>query len=74
MGFRPRDEEKSLASLEADVAYFDARLSLTAQPRTLYQLAQVKTYHELQEFYQSVVERRRKVRRSKAAARRPDSS
>ena len=37
-----------VCSLEADIAFFDARLSLAGDaPDTLYQLAQIKTYQTL---------------------------
>ncbi|MGB5639054.1 MAG: hypothetical protein WBM63_08025 [Sedimenticolaceae bacterium] len=37
-----------LCSLEADMAFFEARLSLAGEaPDTLYQLAQIKTYQTL---------------------------
>ena len=44
---RPADRT-SVAALEADVAFFDARLSLASkQPDTAYQQAQKKTYEIL---------------------------
>jgi len=36
-------------SLEADVAYFGARLELVGQPHTSYQVAQLKVYKALEE-------------------------
>jgi hypothetical protein len=36
-------------SLEADVAYFGARLELVGEPRTRYQAAQLKVYKALEE-------------------------
>jgi len=36
-------------SLEADVAYFGARLELVGQPHTRYQAAQLKVYKALEE-------------------------
>lgn len=65
-----RPDDKSLACLEADMAYFDARLSLTGTPRTLYQLAQVKTYHALQQALLPVVERRRRDARDRSSRSR----
>ena len=38
----------SVSELEADVAYFDARLSMLGQPSTQYQKAQVKAYQVLE--------------------------
>ncbi len=35
-------------SLEADVAYFGARLELVGEPRTRYQAAQLKVYKALE--------------------------
>jgi hypothetical protein len=35
-------------SLEADVAYFGARLELIGEPRTQYQAAQLKVYRALE--------------------------
>ena len=46
-----KQEEKpapSVSELEADVAYFDARLSMLGQPSTQYQKAQVKAYQVLE--------------------------
>jgi hypothetical protein len=36
-------------SLEADVAYFGARLELVGEPQTPYQAAQLKVYKALEE-------------------------
>ncbi len=36
-------------SLEADVAYFGARLELVGEPATRYQAAQLKVYKALEE-------------------------
>ena len=38
----------SLSKLEADVAYFDARLSMLGTPSTQYQKAQLKAYQALE--------------------------
>lgn len=39
---------KDVCSLEADIAFFEARLSLAGDaPDTMYQLAQIKTYQTL---------------------------
>lgn len=37
-----------VSTLEADIAFFEARLSLAGEsPETVYQLAQIKTYQTL---------------------------
>jgi len=38
----------SVSKLEADVAYFDARLSMLGTPSTQYQKAQLKAYQALE--------------------------
>lgn len=44
------EREVTVSGLEADVAYFDARLSLLSkEPTTRYQSAQVKTYRVLED-------------------------
>jgi hypothetical protein len=52
----------SVSALEADIAYFDARLSLLGDvPVTRYQSAQIKTYRLLEEALSSIlVELRRR--------------
>ncbi len=40
--------QKSVSELEADVAYFDARLSLLGKPKTSYQKAQEIVYRMLE--------------------------
>lgn len=48
---REREEwiRVSVSALEADVAYFDARLALIgSRPESYYQEAQVKAYRELE--------------------------
>ncbi|MGD2081408.1 MAG: hypothetical protein PVF91_00465 [Chromatiales bacterium] len=46
----------SVSALEADVAYFDARLSLLGDaPATRYQSAQIKTYRLLEESLSSLL-------------------
>jgi hypothetical protein len=62
-------KDKSLACLEADMAYFDARLSLNPDPQTLYQQAQAKAYHELRGVFQTLLEARRRQQRRKPARR-----
>jgi hypothetical protein len=50
----------SLQQLEADVAYFDARLALLAEkPVSRYQEAQKKTYEELEDVLSSMLKRLR---------------
>ncbi|MFM1892794.1 MAG: hypothetical protein RLZ44_1871 [Pseudomonadota bacterium] len=69
---RELQKDKSLACLEADMAYFDARLSLNPDPQTTYQQAQVKTYHELRGIFEAVVEGRRQQKpKRRKPPRRP---
>jgi hypothetical protein len=37
----------SISSLEADIAYFEARVELVGKPETYHQEAQIKTYQAL---------------------------
>ena len=37
----------SISSLEADIAYFEARVELVGKPETCHQEAQIKTYQAL---------------------------
>ena len=49
----------SVGELEADVAYFDARLSLLGRPATCYQKAQVVVYRMLEGILiQSLIKKR----------------
>jgi len=49
----------SVSELEADVAYFDARLSLLGKPATCYQKAQEVVYRMLEGILiQSLIKRR----------------
>jgi hypothetical protein len=47
-------------SLEADVAYFGARLELVGEPHTHYQAAQLKVYRALEEALGNNLKRLRK--------------
>jgi hypothetical protein len=47
-------------SLEADVAYFEARIELVGRPKTYYQLAQLRVYHALEESLEKTLEQLRK--------------
>lgn len=38
----------SVSALEADIAYFEARLELVGEPETIHQNAQMKTYQALE--------------------------
>lgn len=38
----------SISSLEADVAYFEARVVMVGEPETVHQMAQLKAYRELE--------------------------
>jgi len=54
-----------VSTLEADMAFFEARLSLAADdPDTLYQRAQIKTYQTLGLQLGDTLERLRPKRRS----------
>lgn len=64
------EADKSLACLEADMAYFDARISLTGRPRTLYDRAQVKAYDTLRVLFEDVLRRQRNSGRGKRPPRR----
>lgn len=52
-----RSVDVDVAALEADVAYFDARLSLAAKlPETAYQKAQIRTYETLGQLISGTLE------------------
>ncbi|MES9992991.1 MAG: fumarate hydratase [Candidatus Thiodiazotropha sp.] len=54
-------------SLEADLAYFGARLELVGEPETSYQAAQLKVYKALEAALEENLKRlRKKESRSKA--------
>jgi len=60
-----------LCSLEADLAFFEARLSLAGEaPDTAYQRAQVKTYQTLGALIGETIDKLRPRRRAVAAQRR----
>lgn len=55
---------KDLYSLEADIAFFEARLSFAGDaPDTMYQRAQIKTYQTLGSQMGATLERMRSLRR-----------
>jgi hypothetical protein len=56
-------------SLEADLAYFGARLELVGEPETHYQVAQLKVYKALEAALEENLKRLRK-NESKARAKR----
>jgi hypothetical protein len=47
-------------SLEADLAYFGARLELVGEPQTRYQMAQLKVYKALESALKENLNRLRK--------------
>lgn len=58
-------------SLEADLAYFGARLELVGEPETRYQAAQLKVYKALEAALDENLKRlRKKESRSKARKKR----
>ncbi|MCU7941276.1 MAG: fumarate hydratase [Candidatus Thiodiazotropha sp. (ex Cardiolucina cf. quadrata)] len=58
-------------SLEADLAYFGARLELVGEPETQYQAAQLKVYKALEAALEENLKRlRRKESRSKAKTKK----
>ncbi|MES9811787.1 MAG: fumarate hydratase [Candidatus Thiodiazotropha sp.] len=58
-------------SLEADLAYFGARLELVGEPETQYQAAQLKVYKALEAALEENLKRlRKKESRSKAKAKK----
>ncbi len=54
-------------SLEADLAYFGARLELVGEPRTRYQVAQLKVYKALESALGENLNRLRKKEGKKTA-------
>ena len=55
--------DKSVSCLEADVAFFDARLMLVQEPKTRHQRAQIKTYDTLRQIFRDqLAERRERAR------------
>lgn len=64
---KEKPSSRSISELEADVAYFDARLSLIGRPVTLYQKAQATTYRLLAGLLiQKLVRMRREAQKGKA--------
>ncbi|MES9826992.1 MAG: fumarate hydratase [Candidatus Thiodiazotropha sp.] len=58
-------------SLEADLAYFGARLELVGEPETQYQAAQLKVYKALETALEENLKRlRKKESRSKAKTKK----
>ncbi len=56
-----RRASAEISDIEADVAYFDARISLIGQdPETPYQKAQLKTYQILEKMLLDTLERKKK--------------
>jgi hypothetical protein len=47
-------------ALEADLAYFGARIELVGKPETYYQLAQLKVYQSLERSLEETLRRLRK--------------
>ncbi len=60
-------------SLEADLAYFGARLELVGEPETRYQAAQLKVYRALEAALEENLKRLRK-KESRAKARKRDKT
>ncbi len=53
-----RWNQLSISQLEADIAYFEARLALLeAEPRSYYQLAQTHAYRELERVLNAILDR-----------------
>jgi len=50
--------------LEADVAFFDARLMLVPEPETHHQRAQIKMYDTLRQIFRDELSERRSVART----------
>ena len=50
-----------VSALEADLAYFAARLELIGTPATPHQRAQIKAYRALEEALQGILERLRRT-------------
>jgi hypothetical protein len=64
---KSKQVKAEISDIEADVAYFDARISLIGQdPDTPYQKAQLKTYKILEQMLQeSLVKKKREYKESK---------
>ncbi|MBW9261369.1 MAG: hypothetical protein K1566_14635 [Candidatus Thiodiazotropha sp. (ex. Lucinisca nassula)] len=60
-------------SLEADLAYFGARLELVGEPETRYQAAQLKVYKALETALCENLKRLRKTE-SKSSSKKKDKS
>lgn len=58
-----RCRDKSVSCLEADVAFFDARLMLVQEPETRHQRAQIKTYDTLRQIFRDKLAERRELTR-----------
>ncbi len=71
---RAKKGRPSVSELEADVAYFDARLSLLGRPTTCYQKAQEVVYRMLEGvLIQNLIrERGAEFKRTSKAAKRAD--
>jgi len=64
-----------LSTLEADMAFFEARLSLAGDdPDTSYQLAQIKTYQTLGLLFGDTLNKLKPKRRNAAADERSGRS
>lgn len=62
-----------VSSLEADMAFFEARLSLAGQsPNTVYQIAQIKTYQTLGKLVGETLKSVKPVRSKSAKAAQND--
>ncbi|MBU0498500.1 MAG: hypothetical protein KJ558_14205 [Gammaproteobacteria bacterium] len=56
-----RNAKADISDIEADVAYFDARITMIGNdPETPYQKAQIKTYRILEKLLQDSLEKKRK--------------
>jgi hypothetical protein len=67
----PNDARIDVCSLEADMAFFEARLSFAGDaPDTAYQRAQIKTYQTLGRLLAETLETLRAERKAAASAKR----
>jgi hypothetical protein len=57
----------SISSLEADIAYFEARVELVGKPETFHQEAQLKTYQALESAMRETLARLRGERAKKSS-------
>jgi len=64
----------SVSELEADVAYFDARLTLLGKPSTCYQKAQEVVYRMLEGLLIQALIKKRGAELNKANKKRPSRS